>query len=247
MKYFTCSLLVFLLIAHSGFCHAAELLISPVNIDIAPGEKSALLKLQNNSDSAIRIQIRVKSWDTEGDDDDIKPRHIVVSPSSVNIQPGKQQIVRLVNIGPPSNADKEQLYRVILDEIPNFNQPAEQGLVLRVRYALPLFVGGPDLSTRRTDNIEKLTRIWQQSLSYHFNPATQQLILKNLANGHARVSKVRIVDATGHETVVFAGLLGYVLAGDEAAFPVNTIPRAKDMQLHAEVNGILLEIPANGR
>lgn len=225
--------------------HAAELLISPVNIDIPPGEKSALLMLQNNSNKAIKIQVRVRPWDW--DEEVSQPRNIVVSPSSLNIQPGKQQVVRVVNVGPVSHPDREQLYRVILDEIPDLEQPAEKGLVLRVRYALPLFVGGPDLSTSRIDDTEKLQNIWQQLLSYQYDAVTRQLVFKNRATGHARISKVKLVDAAGREIAVFAGLLGYVLARSEAAFSVPELPLSAGMQLYAEVNGATLEIPADGR
>lgn len=225
--------------------HAAELLISPVNIDIPPGEKSALLTLQNNSNKAIKIQVRVRPWDWNEEVN--QPRNIVVSPSSLNIQPGKQQVVRVVNVGPVSNPDREQLYRVILDEIPDLEQPAEKGLVLRVRYALPLFIGGPDLSTSRIDDTDKLKTIWQQLLSYKYDAVTRQLIFNNRATGHARISKVKLVDADGKESSVFAGLLGYVLARSEAAFSVPELAFADGMQLHAEVNGVTLEIPADGR
>ena len=225
--------------------HAAELLISPVNIDIAPGEKSALLTLQNNSNKAIKIQVRVRPWDFN--EEVTQPRNIVVSPSSLNIQPGKQQVVRVVNIGPVSSPDTEQLYRVILDEIPDLEQPVEKGLVLRVRYALPLFIGGPDLSTSRFNDAENLETIWKQLLSYKYDEVTRQLVFNNRAAGHARISKVKMVDAEGKETVLFSGLLGYVLARREAGFSVPELAVADDMKLLAEVNGITLEIPADER
>ena len=238
-------LVVSSMILTSYLGNTAELLISPVNIDIPSGEKSALLTLQNNSEKTIKIQVRVRPW--EGDEDVNQPRNIVLSPSSLNIQPGKQQVVRVVNVGPASNPDREQLYRVFLDEIPDLEQPPEKGLVLQVRYSLPLFVGGPDLSTSRIDDSEKLKSIWQQSLSYKFDAMTKQLVFNNRAAGHARISKVRIIDTEGKETTVFAGLLGYVLARSEAAFSVAEIPIAGGTQLHAEVNGVSLEIPADGR
>ncbi|MDP5036330.1 MAG: fimbria/pilus periplasmic chaperone [Alishewanella sp.] len=225
--------------------HAAELLISPVNIDIPPGEKSALLTLQNNSNKTIKIQVRVRPWDWDNEIN--QPRNVVVSPSSLNIQPGKQQVVRVVNVGPESTLDREQLYRVILDEIPDLEQPAEKGLVLRVRYALPLFIGGPDLSTSRINDFEKLKSIWQQFISYRYDAETRQLVFNNRATGHARISKVKLIDAEGRESAIFAGLLGYVLANSESAFAVAALPLTEEMKLYAEVNGITLEIPADGR
>lgn len=224
---------------------AAELLISPVNIDIPTGEKAALLKLQNNSDTAIKIQVRVRHWDTH-DEDQAKPK-VVISPSSLNILPGKQQVVRIVNTGPVSNSNQERLYRVFLDEIPNVKNKSDQGLLLQVRYVLPLFIGGPDLSVVRTDNFSRLVSIWNRALTYSYNTQSNQLVFTNQANGHARISKVRFTSGSDKATVVFGGLLGYVLANSQAAFDVSPVELTSSSKLFAEINGVDVEINAEGR
>ncbi|MBW4965580.1 MULTISPECIES: molecular chaperone [unclassified Pseudoalteromonas] len=221
--------------------HAGELLISPVNIDIPPGERAALLKLQNNSNSPMKIQIRVRNWDN----DKTKPKpKVIVSPASVNIFPGKQQVVRIVNTGPVSNIDKERLYRVFLDEIPDASSASDQGLLLQLRYALPLFIGGPDLSVSRTNNLSQLKSIWNRALSYSHNSLTNQITFKNQTNGHARISKLRFADENGKETFIFSGLLGYTPANSQHSFDIPSVALANTSILSAEINGVDVEIEA---
>ncbi len=245
MKHLVLLILASLMVINPFNLNAAELLISPVNIDIAPGEKAALLKLQNNSNTTMKIQVRVRHWDTHNPTQD-KPK-VVVSPSSLNILPGKQQVVRIVNTGPASDINNERLYRVFLDEIPDMQNTSEQGLLLQVRYALPLFIGGPDLSVARTDNFEQLTSIWNRALSYSYNHKTNQLVFNNQANGHARISKVRYSNDGNTQSVVFGGLLGYVPANTQAAFEVSPVALTSSSKLFAEINGVDVEINHDGR
>ncbi|GGP75867.1 fimbrial biogenesis chaperone [Shewanella ulleungensis] len=245
MKHLAPLLLASVLAINPVSLSAAELLISPVNIDIAPGEKAALLKLQNNSNTAMKIQVRVRQWDAHNSKQD-KPK-VVVSPSSLNILPGKQQVVRIVNTGPASDINNERLYRVFLDEIPDMQNTSDQGLLLQVRYALPLFIGGPNLSVARTENFDQLTSIWNRALTYSYNKNANQLSFTNQANGHARISKVRYTNGSDKESVVFGGLLGYVQANSQAAFAVSPVALTSSSKLFAEINGVDVEINHDGR
>jgi fimbrial chaperone protein len=245
MKSIALAIFTSFLIINSFTLSAAQLLISPVNIDIPPGEKAALLKLQNNSNTVMKIQVRVRHWDAN-DQQQPKPK-VVVSPASLNILPGKQQVVRIVNTGPVSTSDNERLYRVFLDEIPDAKNKSTQGLLLQLRYALPLFIGGPDLSVVRTDNFKQLASIWNRALTYSYNKQTNQLSFNNQANGHARISKVRFSQGSDKDTNVFGGLLGYVRANSQATFDVSPVAITTSSKLFAEINGVDVEINADGR
>ncbi|WP_213608029.1 fimbria/pilus periplasmic chaperone [Pseudoalteromonas sp.] len=240
-------IVLFGMLAFFSICRlsAAELLISPVNIDIPSGEKAAILKLQNNSNSPMKIQIRIRNWDSS-DTTQSKPK-VIASPAFLNIFPGKQQVVRIVNTGLASNIDQERLYRVFLDEIPSNDKKSEQGLLLQVRYALPLFIGGPDLSVARTNNFSQLKSIWNRAISYSHNKAINQIGFNNQANGHARISKLRFSDSTGKETVIFGGLLGYVRANSQEFFNIPPVALTTSSTLYAEINGVDVEIESDKR
>lgn len=143
---------------------AKDLLISPVNLDIQPGQKVAELRLTNVANETVAVQIRIQPWK----DGDSNLRDIVASPSMVRIAANTEQLIRLVNVGEPSSRDYERMYRVLIDTLTPPQSLAlaadqEAGIQLNFRYALPLFVGGPALSAARNKNTEYLRQHWQSN------------------------------------------------------------------------------------
>lgn len=219
---------------------ANELAISPVNLDIAPGEKAAQLKLRNLSQEPIIVQLRAYPWEnTSG-----ARSEIVISPAMVEIPAGVEQLIRVVNIGEPSNVNNERLFKIFVDtlEAPNRLQNAAQqttGVRLNVRYALPLFVGGPDLTAQRNSNIDQLSRTWEAKLSVSLEDGSQ-LRIDNNADLHARISKVKVIMGDTDYPIV-NGLLGYVLPQSSELFPLAT-KLTPNQKIKFEVNGVPAEL-----
>ena len=66
---------------------------------------------------------------------------IQASPPIIQVPPNGEQLVRLVRVG-KELAALEQSYRLVIDEIPDPSTPMVNGVVLRMRYSVPVFVAG---------------------------------------------------------------------------------------------------------
>lgn len=226
----------------SMLVHSSELLISPVNLDIPAGAKSTVLRIKNLSQIEMILQVRVQPWEKQSKNF----RDVVISPAMLRIPPQREQIVRVVNTGAPAQLDIERMYRVIIDDLapPNSllkEQPSAIGL--KMRYALPLFIGGPNLMTSRTNDTKKLKQAWQQQLQFSL-VGERQIRFLNQANLHARIAKLTIHYNEESYSVV-PGLLGYVQPKTSQTFPL-----AQDIPvgaaLSAEVNGVVITLPQVG-
>ena len=127
----------------------------------------------------------------------------------------------------------ETAYRVLIDELPEFDTDGEtraasehavMGVSFRMRYSLPLFVHGgrvpPSLSWRIVQDGE-----------HHW------LQMKNRGGTHARISHVRVLASSGPFDVS-TGLLGYVLPGAEVRWPIPAgLSPGADPGLEARING----------
>ena len=180
---------------------AATLQISPVLVDLAPQQGASGIMLRNPGTTPIYGQVRVYAWDqAQGDDVLTATTDIQASPPIIQVPPKGEQLVRLVRAGKDLPA-VEKSYRLVIDEIPDPSTPLVNGVVLRMRYSVPVFVAGatpapvPELVWRVT----RADKEWV-------------LRLDNTGTRYAQVASLQIV--AGGETPVAKvdGLLGYALA-----------------------------------
>ncbi|MDH0702374.1 molecular chaperone [Ectopseudomonas toyotomiensis] len=142
---FACYLTLTTVLASLATQAASSILIWPINPLIeADRQKSAALWLENRGQEAVDLQIRVLAWEQEEFEDRLTPqKQVVGSPPMATLQPGKRQLVRLVNLEPPS-AGTLRTYRVLVDEVlPPQPRPSQLGVQFQMRYSVPLFVVGP--------------------------------------------------------------------------------------------------------
>jgi fimbrial chaperone protein len=115
---------------------AQSLMVLPVNIQMAPGQRATTLTVINKGDTETAIQIRAYAWNQANGDDQLTTSDaVLVSPPLTSIAPGATQVVRLVLRRTPQA--QEATYRIVLDQIP---PPAEPGVVRVVlRMSIPIF------------------------------------------------------------------------------------------------------------
>ena len=95
----------------------------------------------------------------------------------------------------------EKSYRLVIDEIPDPSTPAVNGVVLRLRYSVPVFVAGatpeprPELSWRAAREGKE----WVLSLN-------------NTGTRYAQVASLQVLDSGGKPVAEVDGLVGYALA-----------------------------------
>lgn len=125
------------LCAIADLAEAQGILVSPVNVDMAPGQTAAVLTITNRNGRAVSFQVRGFAWrqGPEGEDELTPTDALLVSPPLGTISPGAAQLVRLVLRRSPQG--REAAYRILLDELP---PPAEAGVVrLALRLSIPVY------------------------------------------------------------------------------------------------------------
>lgn len=203
--------LLALLCCLPGGAHASAVVIWPVDPVIHADEQATALWLENKGDEPITLQVRTFAWSQpEGDERLDRQDAVVASPPIATVAPGGRQLVRIIRRVP--GTVPEASYRLVIDELPK--PPAADGsgalqarLAVQMRYSIPLFTlagaaGGPRLDAHVIAG-----------------PQGRVLLIRNVGAAHARLTDLRVTDQ-GRETIVKAGLAGYVLPGATLALPL---------------------------
>lgn len=210
LRQFICASIVSL---YSLSSLAASLQVAPISVAFSPQEKAKEIWLTNTSERPIRAQTRVLIWSQVAGQDQVNPtRDLVASPSITEIKAGEQQLIRIIRIA-PQNTAVEQTYRLLIDELPSSGQAdAQTGLQLLLQYSIPVFIQPTDSITMRNG----LTLLNQVNFQYQ----NQQLIVKNNAKSHIRISELTYINPNGERIPLINGLVGYALAGQSMRWDI---------------------------
>jgi len=186
----------------SGKIQAASLEISPVTINLAPGQTTTTVEVKNVGGAPAAIQARAYSWTQAGDDDALNPtQDIIVSPPIFTIPEGASQTLRLLlRVG--SGAGGERSYRLLLDEVPPANAGKKQ-IVITLRVSLPVIAAS---ASSPASTLE-----WRSERG----PGGKTLLtVLNTGHSYDRVGTIDVTLADGsHTKAVPRGKNTYVLAG----------------------------------
>lgn len=210
LRQFICASIVSL---YSLSSLAASLQVAPISVAFSPQEKAKEIWLTNTSERPIRAQTRVLIWSQVAGQDQVNPtRGLVASPSITEIKAGEQQLIRIIRIA-PQNTAVEQTYRLLIDELPSSGQAdAQTGLQLLLQYSIPVFIQPTDSIAMRNG----LTLLNQVNFQYQ----NQQLIVKNNAKSHIRISELTYINPNGERIPLINGLVGYALAGQSMRWEI---------------------------
>lgn len=210
LRQFICASIVSL---YSLSSLAASLQVAPISVAFSPQEKAKEIWLTNTSERPIRAQTRVLIWSQVAGQDQVNPtRDLVASPSITEIKAGEQQLIRIIRIA-PQNTAVEQTYRLLIDELPSAGQAdAQTGLQLLLQYSIPVFIQPTDSIAMRNG----LTLLNQVNFQYQ----NQQLIVKNNAKSHIRISELTYINPNGERIPLINGLVGYALAGQSMRWEI---------------------------
>jgi fimbrial chaperone protein len=210
LRQFICASIVSL---YSLSSLAASLQVAPISVAFSPQEKAKEIWLTNTSERPIRAQTRVLIWSQVAGQDQVNPtRDLVASPSITEIKAGEQQLIRIIRIA-PQNTAVEQTYRLLIDELPSAGQAdAQTGLQLLLQYSIPVFIQLTDSIAMRNG----LTLLNQVNFQYQ----NQQLIVKNNAKSHIRISELTYINPNGERIPLINGLVGYALAGQSMRWDI---------------------------
>jgi P pilus assembly chaperone PapD len=145
--------LCLMLCAGLGPAQAASFSVSPVRLELAPGQASTSLKVSNEGDEAKLLQVSIVGWTRQNGEDRYGPNDpdtgLIVTPPLFQVSPaGGSQLVRIGFLRPPVAGLTERAWRVIVEEVPKSvaANPADTAtagagsIKMRLRINLPLFL-----------------------------------------------------------------------------------------------------------
>lgn len=196
---------------------AASLQISPVGVRFAAGQQASSIALQNMGEAPIYGQVRVYRWDQKDGEDVLTPtRDLIVSPPIVQIAANASQAIRLVlaagaarRAGGSAEGSAEASYRVLIDELGREDGAAAQGVDIRLRYSVPVFLAPPQAPGAAAPRDDALD--WQ----VFRKDGSWMLKVRNDGAIHAQIGALDIGNRAGRRFEISKGLFGYVLPGRE--------------------------------
>lgn len=188
---------------------AAVFQIFPVGIEAPANAPAGVVTLSNGSAEPVALQVRVFRWtQAEGRDVLAPTTDVVASPPAARIEPGGQQVVRVVRTA-KMPATSEEAYRLIVDEIPVAQPAPTEGLRMTLRQSIPVFFGS---NARAKPRVE-----WRMVHA----AGGWELAAVNSGPRRQRISDLEIRDESGRLLERRPGLVGYVLGNSEARWPLN--------------------------
>lgn len=218
----------------AGGVHArGQLQTRQTGVDMPAGARAGRLVLANSGDAPVAAQIRVYIWTQENGEDRLEPSDdLLVSPPIVEIPAGGEQLIRLVRADATAPA-RELAYRVVVDELPDDDQTAENAVAVRMRFLIPAFVRASDPAP--TD--------------LHCRVDDTALVCENHGGRAAQLGATGLLDAGGNTLQVSPGLMGYVLAGSSRRWPLPAeglakleTPRTMEVLLNGQSARIALRV-----
>lgn len=203
---------------------ASSVLVWPIFQTIGYNGKGSELWLQNRGDSPVTLQLRVFKWQQRNSAAVYSDQHdVLASPPFVTVQPGGRQLVRMIRLNNPQ-PQTENAYRIVIDEIPGADDSTanrnKAGLIMRMRYVLPLFLYGQGIKPVSQNG--PVTAV-QQKLHWQIlsEKGQNMLAIRNDGNLHARLSNIFWGRDSNHPAAYVAkGFMGYVLPGQRVLFPL---------------------------
>jgi fimbrial chaperone protein len=190
---------------------AASLQVSPVLLEITAPGAAAMVTLRNNGKRPIATQVRVFRWSQEAGAERLEPTtDVVASPPAVELRPDQDYVVRVVRTT-TRPIEREEAYRLLVDELPEPRQRA-RAVTFVLRHSIPVLFDTQDGSPP--------SLVWRVTQTAR----DVALTVTNQGDRRLRLAEVKISDGTGATVSLGRGLVGYVLGGSTMTFMVPSKP-----------------------
>ena len=192
---------------------AGSLSISPMRVEIAPGQRSVTLLVRNDGDQTTLVQTQLVAWSQADNDDRLEPTaDLLASPPIFELVPGGVQTVRLT-LRRPADVDRERAYRIVISEV---SAPAPAGSIaasIGLDLSLPVFVDA--VTTRPAPRL-----VWSGSIDADGSVA---LTATNTGTKHVQLRTVDVLHDGPGVDARHTGLW-YVLPGQGRSITVAPLP-----------------------
>ncbi|HET8540903.1 MAG TPA: fimbria/pilus periplasmic chaperone [Anaeromyxobacter sp.] len=222
---------------------AQALQITPIQLELTPKAKNAVVTVQNLGTEPMRLQVSAFGWD-QGPRGDMKlsrTKDVTFFPGLLTVGPGQRRNVRVA--AATSFGDVEKTYRLFVEQLPG--GPGAAGASVRVltRVGIPVYLEPP-----RPARGAELSPVTVEGRKISF-------VLRNSGNVRIRPELVKVVGRDQGGQDVFEQQLSawYVLAGGERVFeteaPRDGCARVRSVTAEVQVEAAAIEprvAPADG-
>lgn len=213
-------LVLFLAINFIGMTpvNASSFRAMPLRLYLNSKDNTEVLKVMNEGDEKVAVQISVKEWSQDGGGKDqySDTDKLIVFPKMTSIEAGAEKVFRVGYRG--GEIIDEKTYRIFVQELP-VSKPGESALKFALNLSLPVFVSPQNMQSVWAAHV---VGIKQEAL---------QVQVENSGNSHLMVNKIKAVglDTKGKE--VFSEEISgwYTLSGATRTFEV-PVPYQKCLQ-----------------
>jgi fimbrial chaperone protein len=182
----------------------------PVRLSLDDNSKTTVLKIVNEGDEKVTIQLDAKGWqqDETGKDVYEETQDIVFFPRIVQIEKGKERVIRIGYTGKPDTTEKT--YRLIMQELP-VEKAGEMRLRLTLTLTIPIFV-----------KPKKEIQEWSAEEA-GLSEESLKVKVSNSGNSHIIVSRIKAsgLDESGSEVFSRDEAGWYTLAGRSKIFSIS--------------------------
>ena len=193
----------------SGAAFAGSFKAVPVRLYLDAQSKTAVLKIVNEGDEKVTVQMDAKSWkqDDAGKDIYDSTGDIIIFPKLASIEKGVTRIIRVGYKGKPGL--QEKTYRLFAQELP-VTKPGELALKFALTLSIPVFVAPEKEMANWTAEAAGLS---EESL---------KVKVTNSGNSHIIVSKIKArgLNESGEEVFSRETAGWYTLAGKSRIYTV---------------------------
>ncbi|MES2721471.1 MAG: molecular chaperone [Pseudomonadota bacterium] len=183
---------------------AASIAVSPLRLDMKPGQQMTALTVSNTGKTPVLVQGQVQAWlDSDKPYAPGNSGGMMLSPPLFKLAPGGKQLVRIGWQQQTATPDNELAFRVFLQEVPD-GTDTNSGLRVTLRLSVPLF------AQPSSTEINAVSWQWQSADDGSI------LRLQNTGNRHERISRLKVTDAMQRVLMDGPRLL-YILPGQTQA------------------------------
>ena len=222
-------LLALLLSAFPGPVWGGSFRVLPTLVDLDPRSKTAVVRLINEGDEKLTLQLKGAVWsqDERGQDQYVPTDTLIFFPRIVTLNKGEERVVRLAYQGPA--APQELTFRLFVEELPVL-KPGVSGLVMILRVGIPVFV-------KPAEEVKD----WSLA-GVTVAEGFAHVLVRNGGNSHLMVASVAVKAADGAQQPLFRQEAKgwYVLSGKTVPFrvplPPESCPNVRQLTAEAAVD-----------
>jgi fimbrial chaperone protein len=194
------------------FALAANISVYPLKGELSQAKTTEVFTVRNQGNEPVVVQATVMKWSQKDGKDVLEPtREVLVAPAIIEVPGNETQIVRIAVRRPP-DANKEDTFRLLIQEVPKRRDVKETQLTFALNISLPIFyaaVAGPAQGNLQVNGVKPISS------------AKKQLALdvSNIGNVHVQITSIRAADDSGQ--IATLASMFYVLPNQKRSVMLN--------------------------